>query len=173
MTEKTKKTKKEKPKPQAMEAALRILSRKEVTEAEMRRSLLRREYTEEEAQDAIARLLEYHYLDDVRYARLFFSYAFGKNWGRRRAAQELRKKGVADETIRAALEELEEEAETPDEFVLAKRAADRVLRMAELGPADPVPQKVSARIARRLAGRGFRETVIYEVLRGLPRERGE
>ena len=151
----------------ALEKATAYLSRKPHTEKEVLEYLLRKEYGPDEAADAVARLKEYGYIDDLAYAKLYFEYGFEKDRGAGRIARELAGKGVDRETIDQAYEELEEK---PDEETLAMDLAQQIVRETGADPATMTyeeKQKLQARIVRRLASRGFSGGICYRASREL------
>ena len=90
-------------KKSAFELAVRALSRKERTVAELRAWLAQREADPAEAEEAIERLIEMGQLDDERYASLFAQdkrELFG--WGPARIREALIEKGVARPIAEAA-----------------------------------------------------------------------
>src|SRR5215207_6562796 len=98
-------------KKSAFELALRALSRREHTVAELRALLAKREADPAEAEEAIERLIELEQLDDERYAALFAQDKrdlFG--WGPGRIREALVEKGVARSIAQTATGD-----ESPDE----------------------------------------------------------
>ena len=75
------------------DAALRHLSARSRTVQELRQYLDGKGFDREEIDSLLARYLEYGYLDDSRYCREYFRYAFSRGKGRRRVFAELREKG--------------------------------------------------------------------------------
>ena len=91
--------------------AYAYLNRRERTLAEVRARLERAEIQDQEIDEVIAELLEFGYLDDARYARVFTQDKRTlEAWGSERIARALRERGVERELIEAAL------AEEPAEF---------------------------------------------------------
>lgn len=146
------------------DAALRHLSARSRTTAEMGSYLAGKGFDE----DSIKGLLS-------RFGRLRLS---GRRallprvlplqlWQRQRPAESLC--GAAGEGVDAALIENAyedyclEEGE-PDERQRAREEADKVLRAAGLEPGTPVPEKIVARAARRLSSKGYSSDVIYSVI---------
>ena len=66
-------------------------------------------------------------------------------------------------------EELLEEGTVFDEKKQALSEAEKVLRLSEIPQGEPVPEKILAKIARKLQSRGFGSDVIYSVLGELRR----
>lgn len=149
----------------ALERATAYLSRKPHTEKEVTEYLRGKEYSPEEIGEAVARLKEYGYIDDLAYAKLFFEYGFEKRRGKDRIARELAGKGVTRDVIDEAYAQLEQ---IPDEEEMAFQLAEQVIREANADPAEMTyeeKQKLQARIVRRLAGRGFSGSVCYRAAR--------
>lgn len=149
----------------ALEKATSYLSRKPHTEKEVIDYLLRKGYEQEESDEAVRRLREYGYLDDLAYAKLYFEYGFEKGRGRERIVRELAGKGVAGDLIEQAYCELED---VPDERELARQIAEQVVLDAGKEPDEmsyEEKQKLQARIARRLASRGFSGSICWSTAR--------
>ncbi len=86
--------------------AYAYLNRRERTEAEVRARLERGGVHGEEIELVVAELLEFGYLDDARYARVFTEDKRSlEAWGNERVARALRERGVARELIETALAE--------------------------------------------------------------------
>ncbi len=146
-----------------MDRALSYLSLKPCSCAQMRRYLKRKEYGEEEIERTVRQLQEYHYLDDLQYAVMYFQSGFEKGRGMARIRSELRNHGVDQETIAEAENSLEE---IPDEHAAALQLAlsfkgDTDTEMMDYRELE----KFRARIARRLANRGFTAQTVYQVIR--------
>ena len=149
----------------ALEKATSYLNRKPHTQKEVMDYLLRKGYEEEESADAVRRLCEYGYLDDLDYAKLYFEYGFEKGRGKDRIVRELAGKGVANDLIEQAYEDLED---IPDEREIACQIAAQILSEAGKAPCDMTyeeKQKLQARIARRLASRGFSGSICWSTAR--------
>jgi len=112
--------------PPAELAGLRLLARRELTEAQLRERLLARRHPPDEVDDAVARLRASGALDDARAARAFASTAVRvKGRGRLRVLRELAAAGVDQATARDAVEAAL--ADT-DEHELLDRAIARRLK---------------------------------------------
>ena len=149
------------------EAAARKLAARAMTEYELRQFLRKKQFLPEETEPVIRMLLEYHYLDDRRYAMEFFDYAFRKRWSRVRTLGELRKRGVGPEVSEPAFLDYLEDHPAFSEREMARQEAENVLRMADLESGDPVPDRIRGRVARRLAARGYSSGLIYDILSDL------
>lgn len=144
---------------QAREAALRLLAVRPRSAAELVRRLRMKGYEPEIGEEVIARLRELGMIDDAAFAgTLVRDRVRLRPQGARRLANELRSKGVDDETARAVIRETLAGEET-DERELARRAAQKW---------RPRPGEEPARARRRLHGflarRGFDGEVIREIL---------
>ena len=139
----------------AFELALRALSRREHTVAELRSSLARREADPADAEEAIERLIELGQLDDQRYASLFAQDKRELNgWGPGRIREALVEKGVARPIAEAAAG-----GESQDE--LAERAADLLDRRND----DLADDSGRGRALAFLARRGYELEVAYAAVR--------
>lgn len=144
---------------QAREAALRLLAVRPRSAAELVRRLRMKGYEPEVGEEVVARLRELGMIDDAAFAGMVVRDRVRlRPQGSRRLANELRSRGVDDETARTAIRETMEGEET-DERELARRAAEKW---------RPRPGEEPARARRRLHGflarRGFDDDVIREIL---------
>jgi regulatory protein len=103
--------------------ALARLARRDHSEHELRRVLVRDGYAPEVIDDTIARLKRERYLDDAGFAaRLARSRLTHSGVGRHRVRQELRRKGVKRTVVEAGLRDaLVEVSEAPAIDALARR----------------------------------------------------
>jgi regulatory protein len=128
--------------------AYAYLNRRERTEAEVRARLERAELHSDEVEMVIAELLDFGYLDDARYARVFTQDKRTlEAWGSERIARALRERGVERDLIEQALkgvaapaEFLGGDADRGGELGLASEL-DRAMALLDRrfpgGPADP------------------------------------
>lgn len=105
----------------ALDKALTHISASMKTEREIRDYLKKKGYLQDVCDFVIERMKGYGFLDDAQYARLYAESA-GKRKGERVIEAELRRKGVAEEHIEAALGGLENKEET------AKKLLEKYLR---------------------------------------------
>ena len=119
----------------ALQIAYRFLNRRERTVAEMRIRLEREEdVPAQEREAAIAELLEYGYLNDARYARVFAEDRRNLDqWGVERISRNLRERGVDRDLIAAALAELTDASEESE----LDRAVALLSQRFPAGPAQP------------------------------------
>ncbi len=90
--------------PDALAIAYAYLNRRERTVAEVRARLAKAECGVEEADAAIAELLEFGNLDDARYARVFIEDKRNlESWGTERIQRGLLARGVDREVVAAEL----------------------------------------------------------------------
>ena len=92
-----------------------ILGLHDRSEKELYEKLLKKGYTPEESASAMAKLANYGYIDDARYAR---HYAEQKlhSYGKRKVEYDLLHKGVSAEIVAEVLEELVDEEIMVDEI---------------------------------------------------------
>jgi len=119
----------------ALQIAYRFINRRERTVAEMRARLEREEeIPAAEAEAAIAELLEYGYLDDARYARVFAEDRRNLDqWGVDRITRTLRERGVDRELVALALAALTDGCEQSE----LERATALLVQRFPGGPAEP------------------------------------
>lgn len=147
-----------------MEYAVRMLASQMRTERELRRMMQRRAVAGDDgarAMDAVvARLKELNYLSDARFAADYTRLRKeGEKFGRRRVQQDLAAKGVAAETVGAAVRAAYEGV---DEVALARQYIARK-RMKQ--PAGENRKKEAARAMGRLLRAGFSAGTVFKVLR--------
>jgi regulatory protein len=94
----------------ALKLAYAYLNRRDRTVAELRAYLLKRELAAEHVEAAVSELVEFGYVDDVRYARLFAEDKRSlEDWGSDRIRRSLAERGVDRALIDAALAEADPE----------------------------------------------------------------
>jgi regulatory protein len=142
--------------------ALTLLSRRELSETQVRTRLARKQFEDDDIEAAVERLRQDGTLNDRRVAlaaaRLESTV---RHRGRARVIQKLRTLGIDGEVAESAVNEVFEEI---DENALLDRAFARRLR-GQL-PKD-LDDKGRARIVRGLAGQGFAIGDILKRFRGL------
>ena len=129
--------------------AVALLARRDYSTRELRSRLKERGYLENAIEPVLIDLEETRKLDDARYGANVVASRSGRALGPARIRQELKRKGVAAETIDQALAGGEGEP-APDFIQLARQARTR-----KFGPELPTDWKERARQARFLQYRGF------------------
>lgn len=141
--------------------AIRALSARMRTVAELKR-LLRRRVAPDEAGEAaveavILKLKDQQYLNDSAYAAAYSSYRQStEKFGRRRVAADLRAKGVHPEVIEKSLTTAY--SGINEEKLAREHLARKRLR-------KPKDQKEAARIFRSLLRAGFSSRTIFSILK--------
>lgn len=167
----------------ATETAYAYLASRMRTTEEVRKYLEGREYTESEITETVNDLIGMRYLDDYLYALRYYEYNREKKRGVLRAERELIEKGIDKETARNAKEDFLYEQKV-DEFEDALEIARKeVFTAPDMfgGPladggkmsAKPYDDKLAAKIARKLEGKGFSKGDIFRVLDSIRRECAE
>ena len=130
--------------------ALTLLSRRELSTAQLRTRLMRRTFDSSEIDDVIERLAQERTLDDRRVAiaaaRLEGAI---RRRGRRRVLQRVQQLGIDATLAEAAVNEVFLEI---DEGAMLEQAIDR-----KLGATNPpeLDRKIAARLVRSLVAQGF------------------
>ncbi|MFT7144373.1 MAG: regulatory protein [Alphaproteobacteria bacterium] len=103
------KPKKRKPRMNVFERAVFMLGRRGYAEKEMYKALVTKGFDEDIAAEAVARLLEYNYMNDRDFAyERIRTRALLSKWGKRRIHTELKNKGVPEQLIIEGFERFEE-----------------------------------------------------------------
>lgn len=138
----------------ALAYAGRALAMRALSEAELRERLLRRGCPEKIAEEVVALMRGYGYLDDADLAERVGS---RPGLGRRRAEAELRRRGIPEELASAALAERSDEDELAQARALLQKHLPRARRAR-----DP-----RANAYAFLARRGFEGAVVMAALSGV------
>ncbi len=143
--------------------ALTMISRRELSEAQVRTRLARKQFEDDDIEAAVERLRQDGTLNDRRVALAAARMESTiRHRGRSRVIQKLRSLGIDGEVAESAVNEVFEEV---DEGALLDRAFQRRLRGQALKDLD---DKARARIVRGLAAQGFRVEAIFKRLKGRP-----
>lgn len=147
------------------EAGLRKLADRSLSVCEFKRFLRRKGYEETEIEQTVTSFISRGYLDDESFSKEYIEYSLSRNRGMRRIFAELREKGVDGDLLSRLYRETREEyGAAEDELQRARAEAERVLRNAGIPDGEDVPDKVKARIARRLERYGHTASVICDIL---------
>jgi regulatory protein len=139
-------------------AALRMLARRDLSEAQIRERLARRGHAADAVDRAVAKLAAEGAVDDRRVAAaIAHTETAVKRHGRRRVARQIEHAGISRATARAAVDEV---FGGLDEEALVDAALDRRLRRGRLieGPTE------FARLYRYLIGQGFDPDRVVQTL---------
>jgi regulatory protein len=144
----------------AYTVALTLLSARELSEAQLRTRLKRRQLDEDDIDAAVTRLKEDRTINDRRVAVAIARMESAiKHRGRSRVLQKIRQAGIesdiAEDAVREAFEEV-------DEGALLERALERRLRGKTPKELD---DKGRARVIRGLAAQGFRLEAILKKMK--------
>lgn len=153
------------PRERARDICLRMLTARPRSRAELRRSLLNKEISEEVADQVLGRLSEVGLIDDAAFAEVFVrSRQTYQGLGRRALRVELRRKGVDDDVVADAVAAVDDEAEE-------SRARELVVkRLRNTSEVDET--KLIRRLVGMLARKGYPEGLAYRVVRDELRNRG-
>jgi regulatory protein len=137
-----------------------MLSARELSEAQIRTRLRRREIPDEDIDAAISRLKADRTIDDRRVARAIGRMESAiRGRGRSRVIQKIRQAGIDDDTAQDAVQEVFAEV---DEGDLLNRAFERRLRGKDPKELD---DKGRARIIRGLIAQGFKIDAVLRKLK--------
>lgn len=137
---------------------LRQLTMGPRTEAQLRQALQRRNVPQDAADRVVARFIEVGLIDDATYAQEFVRSAGSSGSLSRRGVQyRLRKKGVSEEVVAEAVQQIDPATEHSAALDVAQR------RAARLAGLDDVTRR--RRLMALLARRGYPAEVVHSVVR--------
>jgi len=150
----------------ARQIVLRQLTAAPRSRSQLEQALRRKDCPEHVAAAVLDRMEEVGLVDDTAYAGMLVrSQQAGRGLARRALAQELRRKGVDDETAQAALDEV-------DPTVEEDRARELVAKkMRSMTGLEPLVQ--TRRLAGMLARKGYPSDLTMRVVREAVREAPE
>jgi regulatory protein len=137
---------------------LKMLARRELSEAQVRQRLARRGHDPDEIDRAVARLREERALDDARVAGTIARTEAGvKRRGKLRVRTQIERAGIAKDVARSAIEEvfagIDDDALLQASLAKRLRGRDRIAGDAEF-----------ARLFRYLVGQGFESDRVIRAL---------
>jgi regulatory protein len=139
-------------------AALKLLARREVSEAQVRQRLVRRRFELDAIEDAIARLKDERAIDDTRVAETIARTQMAiKKRGKLRVRQQIESAGVGSTTAQRVVDRLFDEVDDEDLFeaALARR----------LGQGEAIAdERQFARLSRYLVAQGFDPELVMRML---------
>jgi regulatory protein len=142
----------------ALQRALKFLSYRSRSEAEVQHKLAELGYSNSVTERTVAKLRELQYVNDETFARTWAqSRAEGRGFGAKRIEQELRSKGIGPALARQAIREA---CNQQSEKVNAKRLLER--KFAAQSLSDP---KIVRRAVAFLQRRGYSSEVVFDLLR--------
>lgn len=129
----------------AKNRAVHLLEKSDRTESDIRKKLKEGYYPDDAIENAVSMLKEYHYIDDLEYAKSYIR-TFGELKSRKMISMKLLEKGIDRDIIDKALDE-ELQMDQSDLIVklLTKRHYDR----------ENADKKERERTIRYLLGKGF------------------
>ncbi|HEX2316956.1 MAG TPA: regulatory protein RecX [Thermomonospora sp.] len=149
----------------AREVCLRLLTASPRTRAQLADALRRKGVPDDVAERVLGRFADVGLIDDEAFARAWVqSRHTGRGLARRALAGELRRRGVADETVAEAVEELDPEQEERTARALVAR---RLPATSGLDPARRV-----RRLVGMLARKGYSPGLAYRVVKEAIEEEG-
>jgi regulatory protein len=153
------------PEARAREICLRLLSSSPRTRAQLADALRRKDVPADVADRVLGRFTDVGLIDDEAFAQAWVqSRHVGRGLAKRALAAELRRRGVADDTVNEAVESLDpaQEEETARALVLRRLPSTR--------SADPA--KRMRRLVGMLARKGYPPGLSYRVVKEALAEEG-
>jgi regulatory protein len=142
----------------AREICLRLLTATPRSRAQLADALRRKNVPDEVAERVLGRFADVGLIDDAAFSQAWVqSRHLGRGLARRALAAELRQRGIADETVSAAVETLDpDQEETTARELVARRLA---------GTRGLDPAKRMRRLVGVLARKGYSAELAYRVVR--------
>ncbi|MCY9782653.1 recombination regulator RecX [Nocardiopsis sp. EMB25] len=148
----------EDPEARARALCLRMLTHSPRTRAQLERALLRREFPDEVVESVLGAFGDAGLIDDAAFANAWVSSRHhSRGLSRRALARELRTRGVAEDTVRDAVDHLSDE----DEVAAARDLARRRLAMSRGKDRDTRIRRALGALARK----GYSSGLAYRVVR--------
>ena len=144
---------------QAMNTAVRMLTRRDHTRYEIRQKLKQRGFSSGAIRVAIEECERLNYIDDDKTARIYIGQLVRRGFGFRRIAIELKKKGLQGQHIEDILQQQQVEI---DEREIARRVLQKKLKSFER---EADPKKIRDKLYRFLVYRGFNRSIISELIK--------
>ncbi len=141
---------------QAYEAALDMLTDRDMTAAGLKSALLRKGYLAPVAESVCERLKENRLIDDRRFAERFVELRQDGQVGRYALKRKLRAKGVDADTAGEALEQLDDASQLEAATGMARRLAGRYASLE--------PYAARGKISQALARRGYSWDIVREAV---------
>jgi regulatory protein len=150
----------------AREIALRQLTTAPRTRAQLSDAMARRGVPDEVADAVLDRFEEVRLVDDEAFAREWVQTRHvGRGLARRALRYELRERGVADETVQAAVEAIDADAEF--------EAARELVRRRFPGMRADDPARRTRRLAGMLARKGYGTAIAFRAIREVTGEQAD
>ncbi len=143
---------------QAMNVAVRLLSRRNHTGYEIEHKLKDRGFEADLTEKVIAECERLNYINDKETARLYIQELKRKGYGTHRISISMKKKGLSEELTEDMLEQFNSES---DELENARRVLENKLKSFER---EKDIRKKKEKIYRFLYSRGFSKSVISEIM---------
>lgn len=134
--------------PSALNKAVEMLARRPCSQGEIEQKLRMLQYDPQTVEMAVCKLRKEKLLDDESFSEQWVQHRTGGKYGSRRIYQELRQKGVSEETARAALESIDGEEQLHQAVSIAKKGLSR-------STAGEDPRKMLQRVMNTLVRRGY------------------
>ncbi len=160
---------------QLKQAAYHYVSYKPRTAEQVRRAMLKKNYTAEEADYAVNFLYELDYLDDKEYARMFIRDTLArKAFSTERLKTELRKRGIAKFDIEDVLAEtFANESAADTNLTSARAVAEKKLRSLARKDPEKRKQALVGYLQRQGFGWDVIRIVVEEVLEEVLQNKAE
>lgn len=144
---------------QAMQRAVKLLTVRAHSSAELRNKLFQKEFSAPAVRFAIDECLRLGYLDDRSFARQYLDEMRGRGWGDRKCRMGLQKKGIEAAIIEEVFDA------TEDSEVAYARAATVFARKWQALQRETDPRRRQEKAFRFMISRGFPSDLVMRLIR--------
>lgn len=153
----------------ARDQCIRLLAARPRTRSELQTALVKRGYDEDVIAEILDRYSDVGIIDDEAFARAWVtSRHHSKGLAKRALAGELRRKGVSDDDLGAALEQVDDDSEVETARALVERRL-RVERRRPVSDDAEEARKAEAALIRKLVGmlarKGYSSGLAFRVVK--------
>lgn len=153
----------------ALDKALFFLTKMDRTKHEIVEKLSKSGYSEDIIESVIDKLIEYGYVNDEDYAKRYLELLIAKGKGKFAVREAMNRKGLAQQLVANTIDEgysTEKELENASE--LANKSLSEMISVSAIDvdrkKSREEVEKITAKVNRRLMGRGFSYEVISSVM---------
>jgi len=112
--------------PRALNAAVSMLARRACSRGEIEHKLTQKNYDAETIELVIYKLTKEKLINDEQFCTQWISYRLNQRYGPARIRLELKTKGIPDDMINAAFEQIEADENEENAFLLAQKNLKRI-----------------------------------------------
>lgn len=140
-----------------MADALALVAKRSYSSKNLETKLIGKGYDPERAKNAIKRLRELNYIDDLKYARMLAQHLYSRAKGEYAIKAELEKAGISKDLIKEAMQAIKSESEPHEQIIKVMKTKFKSF--------DPKDKNEARRIAAFFLRRGFTSENVAKAFR--------